>query len=254
MESDTLKILSSFIGVIGGGIGVIGGVLGFYTFIDNNILRFKPRFNISERLFFSFDEKTPSSGMRGKSLKSIIFQIEIINSRNKIGRIDDFAIMIYNDTTTQPHPYMLYAENILDRLPSKPTSFDKEKFNFFSPLSILGRSTKNTVIEFTPEQYGKVYIPIDSYLKMELLYSLPNKKWKIAGKYIPNRFTDYEKDNSLQGVAEYSLLDKKVERNKIGKTLKQPPSSLYKGISGKQIVYYLSKPIWVAKKNNELSV
>ncbi len=248
MNPDTLKFLSSFIGVIGGGIGVIGGVLGFYTFIDNNILRFKPHFNISERLFFSFDENTPPSGMRGKLLKSIIFQIEIINGRNKIGRIDDFAIRIYNDSTTQPQVYMLYAESVLDRLPSKPTSFDKEKFNFFSPLSILGRSTKNTVIEFTPGQYGKIHIPTDSYLKMELLYALPNKKWKIAGKYIPNQFTDYEKDNSLQGIAEYTLLDKTVERNKIGKTLKQPPSALYKGISGKQIGYYLRKPIWITKK------
>lgn len=248
MDPDTLKILSSFIGVIGGGIGVIGGVLGFYTFIDNNILRFKPRFNISERLFFSFDGKTPPSGLRGRTLKSIIFQIEITNGRNKIGRIDDFAIRIYNDSTTQPQAYMLYSEHILDRLPSKPASFDKEKINSFSPLSILGRSTKNTVIEFTPGQNGKIHIPTDSYLKMELLYALPNKKWKIAGKYTPGKFADCEKDNSSQDVVEYTLLGNTVERNKIEKILKQPPSALYKGVSGKQIDYYLRKPIWATKK------
>jgi len=248
MNSDTLKILSAFIGVIGGGIGVIGGVLGFYTFIDNNLLRFKPRLNISERLFFSFDEKTLSSRIRGKPLKSIIFQIEIINGRNKIGRIDDLAVRIYDVSTTQPQPYMLYAESILDRLPINPASLDKDKFNFFSPLSISGRSTKNIVIEFTPEQFNKVYIPTDSYLKMELLFLSPNKKWKTAGVYVPNHFNDYAKDNPLQLIMEYSLLDRTVERSKLERSLKKPASNLYRGVSGKQLRYYLNRPIVATKK------
>lgn len=248
MDSENLKFLSSIIGVIGGVIGAIGGVLGFFTFIDSNLLGFKPRLNISGRLFFSFEEKEATQGIRGKPLKSIIFQIEVINGRNKIGRIDDFAIRIYNEGTTQPETFMLYAENILDRFPSKPSSFDREKFNFFSPLSILGRSTKNIVIEFTPEQHMSIYIPTDRHLKMELLYALPNKKWKIAGVYNPNHFRSREKSNELQGVVEYSLLDNAVERKKIERTLKQPASGLYRGVSGKYIGFYLRKPIYFIKR------
>lgn len=52
LDSDNLKILSSIIGFVGGVTGVIGGILGFFTFIDNYILRFKPRLNISGGLFF----------------------------------------------------------------------------------------------------------------------------------------------------------------------------------------------------------
>lgn len=248
MDSETLKLLSSIIGVVGGIIGVVGGILGFFTFIDNNVLGFKPQLNISGRLFFSFEEKETAQGLRGKPLKSIIFQIEVINGRNKIGRIDDFAIRIYNQSTTQPKTFILYAENILDRLPSKPTFFDKEKFNLFSPLSILGRSTKNTVVEFTPERYRSVYVPTDGYLKMELLYALPNKKWKVAGTYTPHHFVTHNKSDELQGVMEYSLLDNAVERDKVEKVFKQPESGLYKGISGKYIGIYLRKPIYFIKK------
>lgn len=241
LDSENLKILSSI-------IGVIGGVLGLFTFIDSNLLGFKPRLNISGRLFFSFEEKETTQGIRGKPLKSIIFQIEVINGRNKIGRIDDFAIRIYNESTTQPKTFMLYAENMLDRLPSKPSSFDREKFNFFSPLSILSRSTKNTVIEFTPKQHMSIYVSTDSRLKMELLYALPNKKWKIARVYNLFHFSSREKNSDLQIIEEYSLLDNIVERNKIERTLKQPVSGLYRGVSGKFIGIYLRKPFYFIKR------
>lgn len=143
---------------------------------------------------------------------------------------------------------MLYAENILDRLPSKPIFFNKEKNNFFSPLSVLGRSTKNIVIEFTPERYINIHIPNDGCLKMELLYAIPNKKWKIAGTYTPRHFKNHKEDNSSQEVVEYSLLDNAVERDKVKKSLKQPESGLYKGVSGKHLGILLRKPLWNIKK------
>ncbi|HDR2789610.1 TPA: hypothetical protein QCJ61_003712 [Enterobacter asburiae] len=247
MDSDNLKILSSIIGFVGGVTGVIGGILGFFTFIDNYILRFKPRLNISGGLFFSFSDENPRHIPRGKALESIIFQIEVMNSRNKIGRINDFAIRIYNQSSTQPQEFLLYAKNILDRLPSKPTSLDKEKFNLFSPLSILGRSTKNTVIEFAPEPHRTINIPTDCYLKMELLYLLPNRKWKIAGAYNPSATMGRE-TNTLKGFVEYSLIDNAIERDEIKKILKRPKSSLYNGVSGKHIGIYLRKPIWITKR------
>ncbi|MEN4520584.1 hypothetical protein [Pantoea agglomerans] len=254
MDFETLKVVRKIINSAGSLIGVIGGLLGFYTFIDNNLLKFKPYLNISGRLFFSFDRTKNNSCFKGDIIKSIIFQIEVINGRNKIGRIDDFAIRIYNQSTTKPMTHMLYAENILDRLPSKATFFNKEKDNFFSPLSVLGRSTKNIVIEFTPDLYMDVHVPDGGFLKMELLYALPNNKWKIAGIYTPHHFKNHKEDETSKEVVEYSLLDYAVRRGKAKNILKEPESGLYKGVSGKYLGIIFRKPIWFIRKTLKYSL
>ena len=68
LNLDSLKILSSV-------IGMIGGLLGFFVFFDNYILKFKPRLNISNRLFFRYKTEEKHPAIQGRSLESLISKI-----------------------------------------------------------------------------------------------------------------------------------------------------------------------------------
>ncbi|WAL78737.1 hypothetical protein [Shewanella sp. DAU305] len=241
LNLDFLKVLSSV-------VGMIGGFLGFFVFFDNYILKFKPRLNISNRLFFRYKTEEKHPTIKGRSLESLILKIEAINGRNKIGRIDDFAVRVYDSRATLPSGYMLYAENVLERLPSISSSFEKDEFHSFSPVSILGRSTKNIVIEFKTEKYMGAAINPEGSLKMDLLYYLPKKGWRTVGTFSPYYFKGNNSQEDPNGIIEYSLLDNAVIRKEATKSLKQPEIGIYNGISGKYIGFYLMKPVWFLKR------
>ncbi len=238
---EVLKALSSI-------VGMIGGILGFFVFIDNYILEFKPRFKISNRLFFGYKTEEDSPSLKCKSLESVILNIETINTRNKIGRIDDFAIRVYNPRATYPHEYMLYAENVLEELPSNTSKLDKVEANSFSSISILGRSNTNIVVEFKPEKYMGVSLNPEGSLKLDLIYYLPKKGWKTAGTFTPHYFKGRNDEEDPNGIVEYSLLDIAVTREEASNSLKRPQIGIYKGISGKYVGFYLMKPIWFLKR------
>lgn len=227
---------------------MIGGFLGFFVFIDNYILKFKPRFNISNRLFFGYKKEEKHPSIKGKSLESVILKIEAINRRNKIGRIDDFAIRVYDSRATCPSGYMLYAENVLEKLPSNTSKLNKDESNSFSPVSILGRSNTNFVVEFKPEKYMGVTLNPEASLKLDLLYYLPKRGWKTVGTFTPYYFKGHNDKEDPNGIIEYSLLDNAVKRKDASKSLKDPDVGIYKGISGKYLGFYLMKPIWFFKR------
>lgn len=241
LNLEMLKVLSSI-------VGMIGGFLGVFVFFDNYILKFKPKLNISNRLFFRYKTEEKHPIIKGRTLESIILKIEAINGRNKIGRIDDFALRIYDSSSTLPSGYMLYAENVAERLPSKHAFFKNDDFNSFSPISILGRSTKNFVIEFKPEKYMGSIINPEGRLKLDLLYYLPEKGWRFIGTFMPYYYKDHNVQESPDGNIEYSLMDNTVIRGEAAKSLKQPVVSIYKGISGKYVGFYLRKPFYTLRK------
>ncbi len=185
--------------------------------------------------------------IQGKSLESVILKIEAINERNKIGRIDDFAIRIYDSRATFPSGYMLYSENVLEQLPSKSSCFEKDEPSSFSPVSILGRSTKNIVVEFKPRKYMSVTLNPEGRLKLDLLYYLPKKGWRTVGSFMPYYFKGHNEQEDPNGVIEYCLLDNSVTRKAASDSLKPPKAGIYKGISGKYISFYLMRPVWAIK-------
>lgn len=241
MNLEILKTLSSI-------VGMVGGFLGFFVFIDNYILKFKPRFNISNTLFFRYKTEEEHPGVKGRSLESVVLKIEAINMRNKIGRIDDFAIRVYDSRATSPSGYMFYAENVLEQLPSKTSDLNSDKLNSFSPVSILGRSNTNFVVELKPEKYMGTTLNPEGSLKLDLLYYLPKKGWKCVGTFTPYYFKGHNDKEDPNGFIEYSLLDNTVTRKEASKSLKEPEIGIYKGISGKYIGFYLMKPIWLLKR------
>lgn len=241
MDLETLKIISSI-------IGMIGGVLGFFVFIDNYILKFKPTFNISNRLFFRYKLEEKHTIIKRKTLDSIVLKIEVFNKRNKVGSIDDFAIRIYDSRSTSPSTYMLYAENIIDKLPSKTFELDNIESSSFSPVSILGKSKSSFVIEFKPEKYTGMILDPEGSIKLDFLYYRKVKGWKSIGTFTPYYFKSHNEQENINGVIEYSLLDTAVTRKDALSSLQAPKVGIYKGISGKYMGYYVMKPIYLLKR------
>ena len=227
---------------------MIGGFLGFFIFIDNYILKFKPKFNISNRLFFGYKTEEKQSSIKVRSLEFVILNIDAINKRNKIGRIDDFAIRVYDSRSTCPSGYILYAENVLDELPSNTAKLDKNESNSFSTVAILGRSNTNLVVEFKPEKYIGVSLNPEGRLKLDVLYYLPKKGWKTVGTFTPYYFKGHNDEENPNGIIEYSLLDNSITRADVSKSLKDPKAGIYKGVSGKYLGFYLMKPVWFCKR------
>jgi len=143
---------------------------------------------------------------------------------------------------------MLYAENFLEKLPSRASSFDEGDLNSFSPVSILGRSSKNFVVEFKPEKYMGTTINPEGGLKLDLLYYLPEKGWRPVETYTPYYYKGSDDQEDPSGIIEYSLLDSAVTRKNASKALRSPESGLYRGVSGKYIGFYVMKPVWFVKK------
>lgn len=227
---------------------MIGGVLGFFVFIDNYILKFKPRFNISNRLLFGYEAEDNHPGIKKNSLEFIILKVEAINRRYKIGQIDDFAIRVYDSRATCPSGYMLYAENVFESLPSSTSKLNKDESNSFSPVTILGRSNTNFVLEFKPEKHMGVFLNPNGSLKLDLLYYLPKKGWKTAGSFSPYYFKWHNDKDESSGIIECSLLDYAIKRDDASKALNEPEIGHYKGISGKYLGFYLMKPVWAIKR------
>lgn len=178
----------------------------------------------------------------------MILKVEAFNRRNKIGRIDDFAIRVYDSRATSPSGYMLYAENVLEQLPSKASDLSSDELSSFSPVSILGKSNTNFVVEFKPEKYMGVTLNPEGSLKLDLLYYLPKKGWKRVGTFMPYYFRGNDDKEDPNEAIEYSLLDNAVTRKEASESLNDPEVGIYKGISGKYRGFYLMKPIWLLKR------
>jgi len=241
LNFEVIKALSSI-------VGMLGGFLGFFVFIDNYVLKFKPRLNISNTLFFRYKKKDENPYVNGRTLESVILKIEALNGRNKIGRIDDFAIRIYDSKATSPSGYMLFSENVLERLPRKISALNDNEITSFSPVSILGKSNTSFVVEFKPEKYISMILNPEGDLKLDLLYYLPKKGWKLVGTFLPYYFKRHDDKEDPNGVIEYSLLDNAVTRTEASKSLQKPKVGIYKGISGKYLGFYLMKPVWFLKR------
>lgn len=235
MSLETLKIVSSI-------IGMIGGVLGVFVFIDNYILKFKPKFNISNKLYFKFFEQKQERFVRGRDVESVTIKIELINERNRLGRIDDFAVRLYDSRSTSPSSFMMYPENVYDHFSSDGI----KDASSFSPISVLGRSHTNLILEFKPTKNLSSLIVPDSIIKMDLLYFQQKSGWKKIDSFSPHYFETYDKNSN--GTMEFSLLDSAVRRKGAEDVLKRPKVGIYKGISGKYLGYYLLKPYYWLKK------
>ncbi|SFP42696.1 hypothetical protein SAMN05216601_11171 [Ectopseudomonas composti] len=225
-------------------IGMIGGILGLIVFLDTYALKFKPEIIISTKLYFKYRTDTKHEILKNVDLESVVIKIEIINKRAKSGRIDDFAIRIYDSSSISPTPLMLYAENTLSDTPikSSPTLLN---ITPFSPISVLAKTSKTVVVEFKPEKYLSAIIDPQGSTRLELLSYTTESGWKSTPTYSPHFFLPYNEEFPDDGLIELSLFDSDLIRKKASTPLPKPKTSVYEGLSDKEIQFKIRKPYYM---------
>jgi len=161
-------------------IGIVGGILGCWYFIDNYLLKFNPKFKISDSLMFRYTLKIEQNKTY-KYISAIFLKINILNTRNKIGRIDDIALRIYDANQSSENSYMFFATTIYDKTFSLE-SIAKGNGSIFSAISVLNKSDYSTVLELTPEDDCHPEIH-SSNVVIDLIYLSTKKEWCSVGTY-----------------------------------------------------------------------
>jgi hypothetical protein len=121
------------------------------------------------------------NGKTYKYISAIFLKINILNTRNKIGRIDDLALRIYDANQSPENSYMFFATKIYDKTFSLE-AISKGNGSIFSAISVLNKSDYSTVLELNPEEGS--YPEIQSCnVVIDLIYLSTKKEWCSIGTY-----------------------------------------------------------------------
>jgi len=228
---------------VGNLLGIVGGSLGLWTFIDNYILRFKPKLFIGSKAVFLL-EKNPVSPDRF-SLESITLSIEVANQRNKYGLLHDYAVRVYRSNAINPEEAIYFASAKCENLISDIHLLNDTKKELFSPISILPKSNRSLNIVFNELlNRSSMGINKDDIFYLEFYYQkTPKSKWNFVGKYY--LYKQFESVNETNKVLfTYTLIEWHISRDKIKNILKPAKTSLYNGSTHKYIKVLFKKMYW----------
>ncbi len=232
------RILNFDLTILGNFLAITGGFLGIYSFIDNYLLKFKPKIFISNIVSFKIEItekylKYPEYSRKNYSVKSIICTLEIGNHRNKYGVINDIAIKIYDRNNLNPSPRFFYAKKDLE-FPlqnSNEEEFKAIKKISFSPINILPKSSKKVHIEFSSIYDYVEMIPKSKHNYIEIYYQL-GKKWYYDSGYFLYEEREQENNNLL---VTFKTLDRDVERDKLPQQSRRAYPIVFFGESTRKI-------------------
>ncbi|WP_247263137.1 MULTISPECIES: hypothetical protein [Pseudomonas] len=143
---------------------------------------------------------------------------------------------------------MLFAKNLLLKLPRLKQSLKEAETNSFSPISILSKSSAQLTIEFKSDRHTGTYLNPEGDIRVDLLYNCSSRGWQTIGSYNPYYYGVEDDNQDPDGIIEYSLLDSEVSRVKAHKALSEPKIGIYKGVSGKYLGFYFMKPIYFFRR------
>jgi len=214
-------------------VGMAGGLLGFYTFLDNYLLRFKPRFATGEAFYFVYKkhEKTDYS-----YIESVIFQTEIFNHRNKLGKIDSIYIKAYAPRQMEPSVINLHASSFLTEMPADVQSLLSLQRKHASTINLNNKSAKSVVLEMTQEYGNRATLPIDGEVVIELIYKLKTGRLKSAKKFSVFHHPDKKHEVDGKTVYIFAPLEKFNDTSNLEKYPLKVKTNSYKGVSA----YYLT--------------
>ena len=237
---DIVSFIKSLdLGVIAGIIGAIGGLLGFWSFIDSYLLKFKPKITIGNKVIILTER--PVQAIDSLKIKSINISVEIGNNRNKYGYINDFAVRIYEPNSLNPSQTTYFVTSSLKTLPVTMKSYDKEERTLYSPLHVLPKTNKLMVFNFDDVQNGTgMDIKGDSpQLNLEMYYQKEPKDAWIKINILSLFKTEQNSYDSALKI--YSVLNLNSTRKKLLNNLKHPESSLFSGLSHKYVLQFISR-------------
>lgn len=224
-------------------VGIVGGLLGAYTFIDTYILHFRPKFIIGDRIYLIYRNNNANYTY----LSSLVIQFEIFNHRNKLGRIEDVFVRIYDSRQLEASILDLFPIATLDEMPLSREEVTLAKRVPPAPMAVLNKSSRTLTLELAQEKLSHGAISPSAYLNFEARYKNSSGKWKRFAKI--SLHAEYE-ENSIHGdatVYNFSPIDRFSEREKLRRRRIRTQVNSYHGVAGFYISIWLGKLRWVAK-------
>ncbi|MFP6562377.1 hypothetical protein WJ542_29355 [Paraburkholderia sp. B3] len=218
-------------------LGIVGGLLGAYTFIDTYVLRFKPKFVIGDRIYLVYKKNKADYTY----LSSLVIQFDIFNHRNKLGRVEDIFLKIYDSRMLEASVLDLFPIANLEEMPISREDVISVKRLPPAPFAVPNKSSKTIVLEMAQEKLHHGAISPSAYLNLEAFYKNPVGKWKKFAKL--SLYAGFE-ESSTHGdatVHNFSLIDRFSERERLKRKRIRLKITSYKGIAG----FYLS--LWMHK-------
>jgi hypothetical protein len=214
-------------------VGIIGGLLGAYAFIDNYILRFKPKIFAGSQVFFQLGSESRNGW---QEVDYILLSIEIGNHRKKYGLIYDLAVRYYVSGEINPNTVIYYASEMAENIKLENKKAVPENILPFKPLAILPNSDKSiNLLLGDVVNRSKDSISRGQHYDLELYYQTnPKGKWKFVSKSrLYNTTRHGEKESDVQ--IPFTTLDLDVSRGEI-KHFTKPiaTSGVYKGALDKE--------------------
>jgi hypothetical protein len=215
-------------------VGLIGGLAGIYAFIDNYIIKFKPRIFVGTRLIIHFTEETKT--FPTAIINSIICSMEVCNHRKKYGVIYDFAVRIYNTDAINPESQVYYASQTANKIPIKVEDLEKQEFLSFSPVTILPSSSKSINLIFSEVRFSKMRNRKAESFYLECYYQMePAGKWHFIDKLF--LYNEAHLEQIKEPYQQYTALDNSISREKLDKTIRPQKTSLFSGITHRYLHY-----------------
>lgn len=232
-------------------IGLVGGTLGAYAFVDNYLLKFKPKIYMSTQVLF----KQKETKLNRKELDNIVLTLEIANRRKKYGLIYDLAVRIYKTDEINPDTLIYYSSEIAAELIFDGDQVTINDIKPFTPISVLPNSSKSAVLLFGDVVNRSKVIDVNSYANfyVELFYQCkPKGKWRFVDKIFLYNLSErnrLEKREVDANTIYFTSLNYDNSRTKIEKTKKSPTTTIYTGAFHREkiakyyrITYTLRKP------------
>lgn len=219
------------------GLSIIGGFLGIWSFIDNYLIRFKPKIFVGTKVVSeTIEEKNKIV------LNSIICNFEIANHRKKYGIINDFAVRVYRNDQINPKKVIYYSSEFIEKIPQKIQNIDHQERVIFSPINILPNSSKSITLVLSDQLLNS---ELDFYqgntYYLEFYYQLtPKSKWKFIDKlYIYNKRDEIIPKNEKYTL--FTAINYDKSRESIGKYLINSSASLYESAAKRHIINLFKK-------------
>jgi hypothetical protein len=226
-------------------VGMAGGLLGFYTFVDSYLLRFRPKFATGEAFYFVYKKHELTNHTY---IESIIFQTEIFNHRNKLGKIDGIYIKAYAPRQMEPSVINLHASSFLSEMPANVQNIFALPRSHASTINLNNKSAKSVVLEMTQEDGYRATLPIDGEVIVELIYKLKTGRLKSAKKFSLFHHPKKTHEVAEQTVYVFELLEKFNDTSNLEKYPLRVKTNSYKGVSAYYITIFLGSIRGKAKR------
>jgi hypothetical protein len=230
----------SILTIISTVVGMTGGLLGFYTFLDNYLLRFKPKFATGEAFYFVFKkhEKTDRT-----YIESIIFQTEIFNHRNKLGKVDGLYMKAYASQQLEPSIVNFHASSFLSEIPANIQNIASCQRSHASTININNKSAKSVVLEMTQDYGNRATLPVDGEIVIELIYKLKAGRLKSAKKFSIHHLSQKKHEVGEKTIYIFELEERFNDSSNLQKYPLEVKTTSYKGVSA----FYINMFLGIAK-------